>query len=181
MTRFFSTKTQCAFRAALGRRPRPRLDVGKSPVPRDGIEGHLHLLQRVSIRRAASTSPSLCHDVFFEGFPEASAALRAHRAAREPTRAHPQRRRAPRVTQGRRDGPFRRARATVRLEPDPGPIRAPAVRPDFKRPTRTWRDRHRAAMPRGGPTLTARLFPHPAPSPDPTGTSCSTSRATPCP
>jgi hypothetical protein len=63
------------------------------------------------------------------------AAPRAHHAARDPTRAPPPRRRAPRVTQGRRDGPFRRARATVRLEPAPGPIRARAVRPDFKRPT----------------------------------------------
>ena len=110
------------------------------------------------------------------------AAPRAHHAARDPTRAPPPRRRAPRVTQGRRDGPFRRARATVRLEPDPGPIRARRSAQISNARPRTWRDRHRAPMPRGGPTLTARPSPHPDPRAlGPTGTSRSTSRATPCP
>ena len=115
------------------------------------------------------------------GFPEASPRL-AHTTPRATPPAPPPRRRAPRVTQGWRDGPFRRARATVRLEPDPGPIRARRSAQISNARPRTWRDRHRAPMPRGGPTLTARPSPHPDPRAlGPTGTSRSTSRATPCP
>jgi hypothetical protein len=126
-----AAKTKSVFRAVP-------CDVVEPPAPRRPKNSPRRVVERGEREKSAvrrPTSPSFLCPRPLGRILAFSAAPPAHHAARDRTRAPPRRRRAPRVTQGWRDGPLRRARATVRLEPAPGPIRARAVRPDFKRPT----------------------------------------------
>jgi hypothetical protein len=134
-----------ARRAPTKKLPKPKsvfravpCDVVEPPAPRRPKNSPRRVVERGEREKSAvrrPTSPSFLCPRPLGRILAFSAAPPAHHAARDRTRAPPRRRRAPRVTQGWRDGPLRRARATVRLEPAPGPIRARAVRPDFKRPT----------------------------------------------